>query len=297
MVGGKMEKNITKVDKGFVFFSYTMLALFSLLVAIPIINLVSVSVSGMSHVLSGNIQIWPKDFQIEAYKYVLSSKEFFMALNNSLYITFFGTILGVFLSVMAAYPLSKIHLPGRNKIMILFVFTMMFNGGIIPQYILMNKLGLLNNLWAVILPLSINVFNMLIVKNYFESIPEDIEEAAKIDGANQFTILIRVMLPLAIPVIATISLFYVVMYWNEYFYSRLFINEFTEIPLQVYLRMVIFEAMDPAGNFALSNANVKLAPQSIINTTVVLSMLPMIILYPFLQRFLLKGMIIGSVKG
>jgi len=291
-----VDNKLTKMDKGFVYFSYAMLVLFSLIVIIPIVNLISISVSGHNDVISGNIQILPKDFQLDAIKYVLSSKDFFNAIKNSIFLTFFGTVIGVAISIMAAYPLSKVNLPGRNKIMVAIVFTMMFTGGIIPQYVLINKLGLLNTLWSVILLLSFNVFHMLIVKNYFESLPEELEEAAKIDGASQIMILIRIMLPLAVPVIATISLFYAVMYWNEYFFSQMFINDYETMPLQVYLRMVIFEAMDPGGNFSLSTTS-GIAPQSIINATVVLSMLPMVILYPFLQRFLIRGMIIGSVKG
>src|SRR5690625_2016860 len=264
------------MDKGFVYFSYAMLVLFSLIVIIPIVNFISISVSGHNDVISGNIQILPKDFQLDAIKYVLSSKDFFNAIKNSIFLTFFGTVIGVAISIMAAYPLSKVNLPGRNKIMVAIVFTMMFTGGIITQYVLINKLLLLNTLCIVILLLSFNFFHMLIVKNYFESLPEELEEAAKIDGASQIMILIRIMLPLAVPVIATISLFYAVMYWNEYFYSRIFINEYETMPLQVYLRAVIFEAMDPGGNYTLSTT-AGIAPQSIINATVVLSMLPMVI--------------------
>jgi len=293
-----MEKHLSRGDRLFVAFVYAFLTLSMIAVALPVLNLVAVSLSGANAVVAGEVALWPKRLQTNAFAYVLQAEAFYRSFGVSAAITLVGSGLGVLLSVMAAYPLSKPKLPGRKWIVLVFVFTMMFSGGIVPQYLLMNKLGLLNTIWAVILPSVTAVFNLLIVKNYFETLPEEIEEAAKIDGASQLAILFRVMLPLSAPVIATIFLFYAVGFWNDYFNARLYITDQQLTPLQVYLRTVIFEAQDPTGNFKLSQTGVgDVAPQSIINATVLLSMLPMVLLYPFLQRFFLKGIVIGSVKG
>jgi len=293
-----MNNYLTKGDRVFVGFVYVILAISVLLVAFPVVNLLAVSLSGANPVTSGDVSLWPKQFQWDAYRYVLQGDTFFRSFRVSVLITIVGTAIGILLAVMAAYPLSKPGLPGRKWIVLLFVFTMMFSGGIVPQYLLMNELGLLNTIWAVILPSVTGVFNLMIVKNYFETLPDEIEEAAKIDGATQLSILFRIMLPLSMPVVATIGLFYAVGFWNDYFNSRMYITDQHLMPLQVYLRTVIFEAQDPTGNFAIDSGGLgNLASQSIVNATVILSMLPMIVLYPFLQKFFLRGMVIGSVKG
>ncbi|KIL41386.1 hypothetical protein SD70_06955 [Gordoniibacillus kamchatkensis] len=293
-----MNKLAARSDRIVTAFAYLLLIVSALLVALPFLNLLSISLSSANPVVSGDVGLWPKQLQWDAYRYVIKAGAFYSSLRISIAITLVGSLLGIVLSVMAAYPLSKPQLPGRKGLVLLYVFTMMFSGGIVPQYLLMNSLHLLNTIWAVILPSVTAVFNLLIVKNYFESLPEEIEEAAKIDGASPLFILFRIMLPLSAPVIATIFLFYAVGFWNDYFNARLYITDQHMMPLQVYLRTVIFEAQDPSGNFKLDSTNVgSLAPQSIINATVILSMLPMVALYPFLQKFFLRGMVIGSVKG
>ncbi|WP_276356545.1 carbohydrate ABC transporter permease [Cohnella caldifontis] len=293
-----MDKTLAKSDRVFVWLSYAILILSAVFVALPILNLIAVSLSGGNPVTSGDVALWPKQWQWGAYRYVSHSGQFLRSFDMSVVITLLGSVLGVILSIMAAYPLSKPGLPARKFLTLVFVFTMMFGGGIVPQYLLMSGLHLLNTVWAVILPSVSAVFNLLIVKNYFESLPDEIEESAKIDGASPMVILFRIMLPLSAPVVATIFLFYAVGFWNDYFNPRLYLTDQSLMPLQVYLRTVIFEAQDPSGNFKLDQSNLgNIAPQSIINATVILSMLPMVILYPFLQRFFLKGMVIGSVKG
>lgn len=293
-----MFKNMTVSDRWYIGFAYASLALFTLLVALPIINLIAVSLSGANSVTAGMVGLWPKDFQTDAFTYVLKSKQFFISLRVSTYMMFAGSFLGVLLAVMAAYPLSKPKLPYRKPLLLAFVFTMMFSGGVVPQYLLIHELKLLNTVWAVIFPSITNVFNLLLVKNFFENLPEEIEESAKIDGASQRVILFKIFLPIAKPVIATIFLFYAVALWNEYFLSRLYYTNMSIAPLQVYLRTVIFEAMDPSGAFRLSNGSlVNLSSLSIINATIILSMIPMVILYPMLQRYFTKGIVVGSVKG
>jgi putative aldouronate transport system permease protein len=293
-----MIRSLSAGDRWFVRLAKLALLLYACMVAIPIINLLAVALSGANPVSAGLVQLWPKEFQWRAFQYVLDSSQFYVSLQISAYMTLAGSVVGVLFAVIAAYPLSKEKLPGRKVVLLAFAFTMMFSGGVVPQYILIHKLNLLNSVWGVILPHVTNVFNLLIVKNFFENIPEEIEESAKMDGASQLTILFRIFLPISLPVIATISLFYAVEFWNEYFLSRLYFSDRALMPLQVYLRTVIFEAQDPSGTFTIDGGTlVNMAPQSIINATVLLSMLPMVILYPMLQRYFAKGMIIGSVKG
>jgi ABC-type sugar transport system, permease component len=293
-----LEKHLSKGDRMFVAAAHGILIASVLLIAFPILNLVSVSLSGANHVYSGAVKLWPMEFQLDAYRYILDSKTFFSAFKVSVLLAAAGSLIGVVLAVFAAYPLSKPHLPGRKWIVLVYVFTMMFSGGIVPQYLLMHSLHLLNTIWAVIFPSVTNVFNLLIMKNFLETLPDEIEEAAKIDGASQLKILFHIMLPLSTPVIATIFLFFAVGFWNDYFNARMYITDQQLMPLQVYLRTVIFEAQNPAGNFALDQNTLKnVAPQSIINATVFLSMLPMVVLYPFLQKYFQRGMVIGSVKG
>ncbi|MBB6734789.1 carbohydrate ABC transporter permease [Cohnella zeiphila] len=293
-----MIHRLTKGDRVFVAVCYTVLIVTGLLVALPVLNLISVSLSGGNLVYAGAIKLWPEQLQFDAYRYVIQSKTFFSAFRVSVIMTLLGSVLGLLLAVMAAYPLSKPGLPARKWIVLAFVFTMMFSGGIVPQYLLINKLHLLNTIWAVIFPSVTSVFNLLIVKNFFEALPGEIEEAAKIDGASQLKILFTIMLPLSKPVLATIFLFFAVGFWNDYFNARMYITDQHLMPLQVYLRTVIFEAQDPTGNFKLDQNSLRnVAPQSIINATVFLSMLPMAVLYPFLQKHFLRGMVIGSVKG
>jgi len=293
-----LEKHISRGDRAFVAVCYAVLIATALLVALPILNLLSVSLSGGNLVYAGAVRLWPEQLQFDAYRYVIQSKTFYSAFRVSALMTLVGSGLGLLLAVMAAYPLSKPGLPGRKWVMLAFVFTMMFSGGIVPQYLLINKLHLLNTIWSVIFPSVTSVFNLLIVKNFFETLPGEIEESAKIDGASPLKILFTIMLPLSKPVLATIFLFFAVGFWNDYFNSRMYITDQHLMPLQVYLRTVIFEAQDPTGNFKLDqNSLHNVAPQSIINATVFLSMLPMVVLYPFLQKHFLRGMVIGSVKG
>ena len=293
-----MFKSMSASDRWYVGFAYTSLALFTLVVALPIINLIAVALSGANSVTAGMVGLWPKDFQLDAFTYVLDSKQFFVSLKVSSYMMFAGSILGVLLAVMAAYPLSKPKLPYRKPLLLAFVFTMMFSGGVVPQYLLIHELNLMNTVWAVIFPSITNVFNLLLVKNFFENLPEEIEESAKMDGASQMVVLFKIFLPIAKPVIATIFLFYAVALWNEYFLSRLYFTDMSVMPLQVYLRTVIFEAMDPSGSFNLSSGSVvNISTMSIINATIILSMIPMVILYPMLQRYFTKGIVVGSVKG
>lgn len=291
-------KNKSLSDKVLIVTCYSFLILLGITIIIPVMNLIAVSLSTQSSVVSGQVYIFPKGFHIEAYKYIMQSKQFYSSLYVSLFVTGAGSILAVICSILVAYPLSKRKLPGRKWLLLLFVFTMMFSGGIIPSYLLIQNLNLINSVWSLILPQMINVYNLLIIKNYFEAMNESIEESAKIDGAGQLRVLFSIVLPMAKPVIATVFMFFVVGYWNNYFDAKMYITKRNLMLIQQYLQTVIFEAKDPTGDFALNaSSTLQMAPQTIINATVVYAMVPMVILYPLLQKFFEKGTMIGSVKG
>lgn len=291
-------KNHSLSDRAASWVSYGVLTVSLLLVVLPLLNLISVSLSTETEVLAGRVTFWPLGPHLNAYTYILSSKRFFTAFSNTVILTVLGTVISMVSTCLAAYALSRKQLPGRRIIMVYFIFSMLFSGGLIPTYLLVMQLGLLNNFFSLILTSCVSVYNMLIVKNYFEGLPDEIEESARIDGARQLTIFLRVMLPLATPVLATIGLFYAVGFWNEYFNAKLYITKQSKLLLQPYLQAVIFEASDPSGAFRLDASQInKVGTQTLINATVVCAMAPICILYPFLQKYFVSGVVLGAVKG
>lgn len=291
-------KNRSISDRIAVGVSYGVLAVTFIVVVLPLLNLLAVSLSSEVEVLGGNVTFWPKGLHFNAYGYILSSKRFFTAFSNTVVLTVLGTAISMVSTCLAAYALSRRQLPGRRVIMVYFVFSMLFSGGMIPTYLLIMQMKLLNSFFSLIFVSCVSVYNLLIIKNYFEGLPQEIEESARIDGARQLTIFLRVMLPLATPVLATVGLFYAVSYWNEYFNAKIYITKQAKLLLQPYLQAVIFEASDPSGAFRLDAAQISnVGSQTLINATVVCAMLPICILYPFLQKFFVSGVVLGAVKG
>ncbi|MGG1517093.1 carbohydrate ABC transporter permease [Paenibacillus oryzisoli] len=262
----------------------------------PFINLIAKSLSSEAAVVSGMVTVFPIDMQFGTYKYVASNDLFLHAFFVSVTVTVVGSLLALAMTTLAAYPLSKPRLRGRKFFILVYLFTMLFSGGLIPTYLLMHKLHLINTMPVLILPFLINVYNMLIVKNYFESLPESLEESAKMDGASNLTILFRIMLPLSMPVLATIGLFYAVTFWNDYFTSLIYINSADLKPLQLYLKELFVTSTD---TFMRTNvdASLNVSPQSIQAASIILATIPIIVVYPFLQKYFVKGVLVGSVKG
>lgn len=271
-----------------------VLALVSLLCLLPFLNLLAKSLSEESYVVAGQVSLWPKAFNWQAYQLVLESSRFLQAFRINVFVTVIGTLLNVVLTVSAAYALSRKYLAGRRFIMFLFVFTMLFSGGIIPTYLVMKELGLINHLGSLILPAMVTPFNMILVKNYFESLPDSLEESAKMDGASNLRVLASIMVPLALPSIATITVFYAVGYWNEYFSALIYINKTELQPLQIFLRETILN-MEVA-HFANPELIAEVAKESVRGATIIVSTLPILIVYPFMQKYFVKGTIVGSVK-
>lgn len=276
---------------------YLFLIALGLIMLLPLASVFSKAVSEEWAITSGKVGILPVGFQLDTLTQVISSSMFIRAFCISVGVTAIGTLISILMTALTAYPLSKRNLPGISFIMVLFIFTMLFSGGLIPNYLLMRQLHLVNNLWVLILPGMISVFNMLVIKSYYESLPEALEESARIDGAKTYTILFRIILPLSMPVIATIALFYAVGYWNDYFGPMIYINETALKTLQLYLQDVVMDA----NSANLTNKSVddlmNMSPEGIRAATVVASTVPILLVYPFMQKYFIKGVLIGSVKG
>lgn len=283
-------------DRSLDLFVYLFLMLLTVLTLVPFANIFAKSISAEWAVVSGKVGIYTVGFQLDTLKYVVTSNEFLHSFAVSLGVTAAGTILSTLLTAITAYPLSKRHLPGVSFIMLLFVFTMLFNGGIIPNYLLIRNLGLINHLSSLVLPVLISVFNMLIIKSYYESLPEELEDSAKMDGARTFTILFRIILPLSMPVLATIGLFYAVYYWNDFFNPMLFISNPSLKTLQLYLRDVIIDS-DAATIGKSVDDLMNISSEGVRSAAVIASTIPILFVYPFLQKYFIKGVLIGSVKG
>lgn len=280
-----------------------LLALLGLSMLLPFVNLIAKSFSSDYAVVSGKVGLLPVGFQADTYRYVLAQEQFRTSFLNSVLLLLVGTLSSLFCTVTTAYPLSRTHLRGRKVFLYLWVFVMLFNGGMIPNYMLFRYLNLTDTFQVLFIPMLVNVFNMLILKNYFEEIPDALEEAAKIDGASNIRILFQIMLPISLPSLATITLFYMVAYWNEYFNAMIYISSPANKPLQLYLYEMIYNAMQVLNEGANAQSVVSiesamnLTPDSIRAATIVVSTVPILVVYPFLQRFFIKGMVVGSVKG
>lgn len=277
-------------------FVHIFLILVALSMLIPFMNVISKAFSADWAIISGKVGIFPVDFNCDAIKHVITSGLFWNSLYISVFVTVLGTMCNLIMSVTTAYVLSKRYLPGVKTIMLLFVFTMLFGGGMVPNYLLMKKLNLINNLAVLVFPSLISVYNMIIIKSYFEGLPESVEESARLDGAGNLTILFRIVLPMSTPVLATIALFYAVYHWNNYMGPLLYINKSNLKPLQLYLNDILLEAQD-TGVDKTSSELMNVTGEGVRSATIVLSTLPILLVYPWLQKYFVKGITIGSVKG
>ncbi len=278
-----------------------LLAILTVIIIYPLVYVVSASFSDALMVAAGRVFLWPVSVTTDNYMQVFKNQSLMSGFRNSMIIMAMGTALNLVMTILAAYPLSRRNLWGRNVLMKMITFTMFFSGGLIPTYLMVGKtLGLMNSWLALILPGAISVYNMIIMRTYFtSSIPYEIQEAAEIDGASHFGTLMRIVLPLSGPVVAVIGLYYAVGHWNSYFSALLYISKESLQPLQLHLRKVLIlnssqTMMDMASDEAARQA---MRAETIKYAVIVLSSVPMLIMYPFVQRFFIKGVMIGSVKG
>ena len=281
--------------------SNAILTILALVAILPCLNLFSKSVSTGTAVTAGFVYFWPNGFQLETIGYVLTKTSFLTSLKNTLIITVVGTAISMFVTVTTAYPLSKPDLTCRKLFTLLYVISMVFFGGIVPAYMVVQTLGILDTYWACILPFAIIQFNMFIVKNYFESLPSEVMESSAIDGANDLKTLISIVLPMSVPVLATVSLLYAVNYWNNYFHAMMYTNSTAMRTMQLYLYDIINNSQAFAENlFGTSYGGsfmVNVTTDGMVAAAVGLSIIPIVLAYPFIQRYMVKGITVGSVKG
>lgn len=297
-----MKQKLSRGERVFQCVNGLLFALFGLSTLLPFVNLLAKSFSSETAVLSGQVGLIPKGFQLGTYLHVLTEPQFLRSFGNSVLVTLAGTAMAMVLTCMVAYPLSRGWLKRRKAFILAFVFVMLFNGGMVPTYLLINGMHMLNTYWALILPPAFSVYNMILLKNFLEELPESVEESARLDGAGNMTILFRIILPMSLPAIATIGLFYAVSFWNNYMGGVLYITDPKFKPLQQYLYELVTETQRIQegmiiGDFNMDRDSANLVPDAIRAATIMLSSLPIMLVYPFLQRYFVKGLVIGSVKG
>jgi putative aldouronate transport system permease protein len=289
------QKN-TKLD----IFIYMILTVTAIVCLIPIFHTIAISLSGKLAADSGQVFLTPVDFTLSSYEKVLEDKSFFVSFGVSIKRVILGGLINFILTVLMAYPLSKTSkvFPGRNIYMWFVIFTMLFNGGMIPWYMTISSLGLIDTIWALVLPTAVPVFNVILLMNFFRGIPKELEEAAYMDGAGPWQILMRIYIPISTPALATVTLFSVVGHWNSFFDGMVLMNDKDNWPLQTYIQQLVvslnslMNTTDPEELkrlMAVSNKTLNAAK-------VILSMIPILLIYPFLQRYFVKGIVLGSIK-
>ncbi len=271
-----------------------ILTLIALLIFLPFYNSIIISFESPQAYALHPVSLYPVDFSMKNYSYLLEKGQIGTGYKNTIFITGIGSIYGMAVSVMTAYAFSRKKFPGKKPLFFLMMLTMFFNGGMIPTYLQLKNMGLIDSLWGVILPLGVSTYNIIVLKSGFEQTPPELEEAAKIDGANDLIIFFRIMLPLQGALLATFFLFTAVAYWNEWFWSMLLINSGSKMTLQTVLRAIICEATVDAD---ISSGDVTdLFSQGVKMAAVVMTMVPIMCVYPFLQKYFVKGVMIGAVK-
>ncbi|ACT02730.1 carbohydrate ABC transporter permease [Paenibacillus sp. JDR-2] len=275
-----------------------VLSVISLLAVLPFIYIIAGSFASDAELTKRAVFLIPSTFTTAAYQFIFSTDTILQSIKVSLYVTVVGTAVNLFFTVTMAYALSKRNLMGRNTVLNLIVFSMLFGGGLIPTYLVVRDLHLLDSFWALMLPGAISAFNLIIVKNFFQELPAELEEAARIDGCTELGLLWKIVLPLSMPVLATFTLFYAVGHWNNFYSALLYINDPQKWPLQVMLRQIVLLSQTAAGDINSMDPNFVAPPdQSIKMAVIVIGTIPILLVYPFLQKHFAKGVLIGSVKG
>lgn len=294
-------KNRVKQSKGdmiFTGFVYIILIMIGIITLFPFLEVVFNSLLSSKELVESakSILAIPKHPTLDNYKYVLNGDRIYNAYGITIFRTIIGTLLNMVITVLTAYPLSKKFLPGRSVFMQIFFFTMIFSGGMIPTYLVVKMFGLIDTIWALIIPSLLNVYNMIIMRTFFEGIPEELEDAAKIDGCSEWKTLLKIVLPVSKPALASIGLFYAVWHWNSFFDVVLYITKRELWPLQTLLREVVLTMSMAELNASM--ADLATPPSSsVIAATVMVSTIPILVVYPFLQKYFVKGVMIGAVKG
>ena len=275
-----------------------ILGFMTLAAVFPFYQVVLLSFADMASYAKHPLYLLPYCFDLTGYKTIFEDPMFFTSLGVTLFITIVGTSLNMFLSVIGAYVLSRKYLMGRKVILNMIIFTMLFNGGLIPTYLVIKNLKLVNTVWAMILPCGISTYYLIIMKNYFMSLPDSLLEAARLDGANEWSILTKVVLPISVPFMATFILFYAVERWNEWYLANLYINKAALYPLQTYLRNVLISMSNTLNDIAkqFMQGHAKVNSTAVQMATIVVATVPILCVYPFVQRHFVKGVMVGGIK-
>jgi putative aldouronate transport system permease protein len=288
----------TRGEKLFYGMNYVILFVIGMSCLLPLVHILAMSLSDKHALISGVVILWPVNLDFSGYEALFKETPILRSLANSLIITSVGTVLNISFTVLAAYPLSKRYFIGRKVYSFAIIFTMIFSAGLIPTYLLLKSLGLLNNYGALWLPGLVSVWNLMVLRSFFEAIPEELEEASRIDGCSEWRLILQIVLPLSIPVIAALSLFYGVSHWNAFMNVLIYINDASKLNLTVLVQQLIQNQslMQEMANTQPEMA-MKLTPEGMKAAGVIVMTLPMLIVYPFLQKYFVKGVMIGAVKG
>lgn len=280
------------------FFVSLFLILFCFTTTYPFWHVLMYSISDSNAAMSGGLFFLPRKPSFLAYEMIFKTSQIFVAYGNTILRTAVGTLIAIMLSILTAFPLSRRRLRGRGGLSMAFFFTMLFTGGMIPTYLIVQSYGLIDKFWALVLPSAMSAYNMFILRNYFKSVPDSLEESAHMDGANSFTVLFRIFVPISKPAIAAVAMFYGVAYWNEYMDGILYINKPQLEILQVYLRKLIASTgtLNSLSGIQNLSAAANLTEESMKMATIAASIIPILVVYPFLQRYYTRGITLGAVK-
>lgn len=283
----------------FKLFNYTFLSIAAASCIIPFLHVIAVSFSSDAAVAAGLVNIWPRNFTVEAYNFVLNRAPFWVSFLVSIKRVTIGSLLNMFLVLLLSYPLPKPDNKFKHRSIYVWIFfpTMIFSGGLVPFYILISELKLIDNIWALILPTAVNTYNIILMLNFFKQIPAELEEAAFIDGAGHWKTLWSIYVPVSVPAIATIFLFCIVYHWNEWFQGLIFMNNASNYPLQTYLQRIIIEFDFQTMTTTEAEKLAKLNERAIKSTEIIVASIPILLVYPFLQKYFVAGIKLGSVKG
>lgn len=287
------------IDRVILFLGYSVLALFTIAIVIPLAYVVIASFMDPNVLNNQGISFRMSDWSLEAYRRVLEDKMIWRGFANSFFYSITATAISVFITLLAAYPMSKKDLVGRKFFNALFVITMFFGGGLIPTFILMNQLRLVNTVWAILLPGAFNVWNMILARTYYQSVSNELWEAAQIDGANEIQYFFQILLPLCKPIIAVLALWGFVGMWNSYFDAMIYLNDADLQPLQLVLRSILVQNTPQSGMIADIQSTAEMAKMAELlkYSTIVVSSIPLLVMYPFFQKYFDKGVMVGSIKG
>ena len=275
--------------------NYTLILLVCVVTLFPFLYVLACSFSSDTAILGGDVTLWPVEFQTRAYELVLEYPLIGRSYLNTIAYTVVGTAVNLLLTLLGAYPLSRKDLPGRKGITFFFTFTMLFSGGLIPTFLVVKALGLIDTFWVMILPTAVSTWNLIMMKTFFQATPVSLLEAARIDGSSEWGTLVRIVLPLSIPSIMTIGLFYAVSHWNDYFQAMIYLNTPENYPLQIHLRDIVLQnSMDQ--QFASMQQGQRQGSEGVKYATIMFATVPILCVYPFIQKYFVKGVMLGSIK-